>query len=122
LKTLHATFAVALTCTILATAPAGAAENVPDREGVEVAFDRQKGKIYGAYARALREQPQLKGRIDLEFTLGTDGRASRCRVVRSELGSPPLEAELCKVVEGMDFGPRSAPATIVKRIDFYPAA
>jgi TonB family protein len=102
----------------LGVAPVMAAE-APD-EAINLAFDRQKGKIYAVYARALREQPTLKGRVDLEFTVAKDGKASGCRVVRSELGSIAVEDQLCTVIEAMDFGPRKGASTVVKRIDFHP--
>ena len=101
---------------------AEAADDIPDRDAVEIAFDRQKGKIHAAYLKALHQQPEIKGRIDFAFTLETDGSASRCRVVRSELGAPALEAELCKIVEGMTFVPRKVPVSITKPIHFFPAS
>jgi periplasmic protein TonB len=104
----------------MAPASVGAAEPAANRQGVEEAFDRQKAKIYGAYTRALRQQPGLKGRVDLEFTVQKNGSASKCRVVHSEIAAPGFMSELCAAVEAMNFGPREVPATLVKRLDFFP--
>jgi TonB family protein len=100
---------------------AGAAVAVPPDEAIERAIDRQKGRLYAAYAKALRQQPRLQGRIDLQFTVEKDGRASGCRVLHSELDSAQLEHKLCQTVEAMMFDPRQAPSTVSKRFDFFPA-
>jgi len=113
---LKTVIALALTLGFSATAFAAPAD-----AAIEKALDRQKGKLYAAYSQALRQQPGLKGRIDLEFTVGTDGRAGRCRVLHSELESPQLERKLCDTVESMTFDPRQAPSTVTKRLDFFPA-
>ena len=104
--------AVGLSAPVLAAAPDAASEK---------AFDRQKGKIYAAYVKVLREQPQLQGSMDLQFTVSETGKASGCRVVRSELESPQLEGRICQVIEAMAFDPRKTSSTVVKRVEFFPA-
>ena len=44
------------------------------REEVEIVFDRNKGALYALYGRALRDQPELAGKLVLEFTIAPIGR------------------------------------------------
>ena len=39
------------------------------REEVEVVFDRNKGALYALYGRALRDKPELQGKLVLEFKI-----------------------------------------------------
>jgi len=89
---------------------------------IERALDRGKGRIYAVYAKALRENPQLKGRVQLEFTVSTSGKASNCRVVSSQLGAPEVDAQICDRIESMAFDPRTTPITVTKAVEFFPAA
>jgi len=98
-----------------------AALAAPPDAAIEQALDRQKGRLYAAYSKALKAHPGLKGRIDLEFTVSTDGKASRCRVLHSELESAQLEHKLCETIESLTFDPRQSPSSVVKRLDFFPA-
>ena len=64
------------------------------REEIELIFDRNKGAIYSLYSRALREQPELQGKMVLEFTISPTGEVTMCRVVSSELNDPELEKKI----------------------------
>ena len=90
--------------------------------GVEIAFDRNKGAIYALYGRALRETPGLKGKIVFEITIGTGGEVSSCRIKSSELDHPDLETKLVERIKLFRFPPRQSPTTVLKPIDFFPAA
>ena len=57
-------------------------------------FDRNKGAIYALYTRALRERPELQGKVVLEFTIAPSGEVTACRVVSSELSDPELERKI----------------------------
>jgi len=105
---------------VMALAFAAAAMAAPPDASIETTFDRNKGKLYAEYRKALREQPGLKGRVDLEFTVSTLGKASGCRVVRDELPAPQLVASLCDIVEAMSFDARKAPTTVTKPLTFFP--
>jgi outer membrane biosynthesis protein TonB len=97
-------------------------EQVQDRESVELTFDRNRGKIYAEYARALRSNPKLQGKLVLRIDIGTSGAVTNCRVKFSELNDPVLEAGICSRVRQFQFGPRNAPVSIDKPLDFFPAA
>jgi TonB family protein len=93
------------------------------REEVEIVFDRNKGALYALYGRALRDQPELQGKLVLEFTIAPSGEITMCRVVSSELNDPELEKKIVARVRLIKFKPADVePLTVSKPIDFFPAA
>ena len=93
------------------------------REEVEIVFDRNKGALYALYGRALRDQPELQGKLVLEFTIAPTGEITMCRVVSSELNDPELEKKIVARVRLIRFKPADVePLTVSKPIDFFPAA
>jgi protein TonB len=93
------------------------------REEVEIVFDRNKGALYALYGRALRDQPELQGKLVLEFTIAPSGEITMCRVVSSELNDPELEKKIVARVRLIRFKPAEVEAlTVSKPIDFFPAA
>ena len=92
------------------------------REEIELVFDRNKGAIYALYSRALRERPDLQGKLVLEFTIAPSGEVTMCRLVSSELGDPELENKIVLRVKLFRFEPKDVePITTTKPIDFFPA-
>ena len=98
-------------------------KNSRAREEVEIVFDRNKGALYALYGRALRDQPELQGKLVLEFTIAPSGEITMCRVVSSELKDPELEKKIVARVRLIRFKPADVePLTVSKPIDFFPAA
>jgi protein TonB len=92
------------------------------REEIELVFDRNKGAIYALYSRALREKPDLQGKLVLEFTIAPSGEVTMCRLVSSELGDPELESKIVLRVKLFRFEAKDVePITTTKPIDFFPA-
>jgi periplasmic protein TonB len=92
------------------------------REEIETVFDRNKGAIYALYSRALRENPQLQGKLVLEFTIAPTGEVTMCRIVSSELNDPDLEKKIILRVRLFHFDPKDVDSiTTTKPIDFFPA-
>lgn len=92
------------------------------REEIELVFDRNKGAIYALYNRALRDTPQLQGKIVLELTIAPWGEVTSCRVISSELNDPDLERKLVARVKLFRFDEKDVEAvTTTKPIDFFPA-
>ena len=92
------------------------------REEVELVFDRNKSAIYALYARALRDNPALQGKVVLEVTIAPTGEVTDCRVVSSDLGDAELERKLVARVKMFRFDARDvAPMTTTKPIEFFPA-
>jgi len=92
------------------------------QEEIELEFDRNKGAIYALYSRALRERPELQGKMVLEFTIAPSGEVTACRVVSSELNDPELERKIVARVKLIRFAARDVePMTTTKPIEFFPA-
>jgi periplasmic protein TonB len=91
-------------------------------EEVALEFDRQKGAIYALYTRALRDRPELQGKVVLEFTIAPSGEVTDCRVVSSELKDPELEHKIIARVKLIRFSSKDvATMTATKPIEFFPA-
>jgi TonB family protein len=100
----------------------GGGKAARSREEIELVFDRNKGRIYSLYARALRDNAELQGKLVLEFTIAPNGDVTMCRVVSSELKDPDLERKIIALVRLFHFDPKDVDAiTTTKPIDFFPA-
>jgi protein TonB len=91
-------------------------------EEIATIFDRNKGAIYSIYTRALRDKPELKGKLVLELTISPTGEIIKCDVVSSELKDPELERKLVARIKLFRFEARDVGTiTVTKPIDFFPA-
>jgi periplasmic protein TonB len=100
----------------------GGGKAARSREEIELVFDRNKGRIYSLYARALRDNAELQGKLVLEFTISPTGEVTMCRVVSSELKDPELERKIIALVRLFHFDPKDVDTiTTTKPIDFFPA-
>jgi periplasmic protein TonB len=103
-------------------ASGGGGKPARSREEIELVFDRNKGRIYSLYARALRDNAELQGKLVLEFTIAPSGDVTMCRVVSSELKDPDLERKIIALVRLFRFDPKDVDSvTTTKPIDFFPA-
>ena len=90
-------------------------------EEIAQEFDRHKGAIYALYSRALRERPELQGKMVLEFTIAPSGEVTACRVVSSELNDAELERKIVARVRQIRFAARDVePIAVTKTIEFFP--
>ena len=102
----------------------GAGNGKASRSEEEIAliFDRNKGAIYALYTRALRDKPELQGKLVLELTISPDGEVTRCAVISSELNDSELERKLVARVKLFRFEAKDVGTiTVTKPIDFFPA-
>jgi len=100
----------------------GSGKAARSEEEIATIFDRNKGAIYSIYTRALRDKPELKGKIVLELTISPGGDITRCEVVSSELNDPDLERKLVARIKLFRFEARDVGViTVTKPIDFFPA-
>jgi periplasmic protein TonB len=91
-------------------------------EEIATIFDRNKGAIYAIYNRATRSNPELQGKLVLEFTITPSGDVTGCRVVSSELHDAELENKIISLVKLIHFPAEDvAQITTTKPIDFFPA-
>jgi periplasmic protein TonB len=105
-----------------ATTRGGSGKASRSEEEIALVFDRNKGAIYALYGRALRSQPDLQGKLVLEFTIAPSGEVTECHVVSSELHDPDLERMIVARVKLFHFEAKDvAPITTTKPIEFVPA-
>ena len=91
-------------------------------EEIATIFDRNKGAIYAIYNRATRSNPELQGKLVLEFTITPSGDVTGCRVISSELHDAELENKIISLVKLIHFPAEDvAQITTTKPIDFFPA-
>ncbi|HTT05083.1 MAG TPA: AgmX/PglI C-terminal domain-containing protein [Steroidobacteraceae bacterium] len=92
-------------------------------EEIALVFDRNKGAIYALYERVLRQQPDLQGKLVLQFTIAPDGEVTECHVVSSELHNPDLERMIVARVKLFRFEAKNVAAiTTIKPIEFVPTS
>jgi len=90
-------------------------------EEIDLMFDRNKGAIYALYTRVLRDEPDLQGKLVLEFTISPAGDVTECHVVSSELKDPDLERKIVARVKLFRFEAKDvAVITTTKPIEFLP--
>ncbi len=90
-------------------------------EAIQRIFDRNKGKLYALYNRALRRDPTLRGKLVLRLTIDAGGRVTACEIVSSELNHPTLEQRLVARIKLFDFGAMEVLATTVTLSHRIPA-
>jgi TonB family protein len=96
----------------------------PSRSSDEIAlvFTRNKGSIDSMYARALRDNPALQGKVVLELTIAPSGDITAARIVSSELNDKEFESKLLARIKLFKFEAKDvASLTATKPIDFFPA-
>ena len=92
------------------------------REEIEMVFDRNKAAIYALYNRALRDNPQLQGKVVVQLTIAPTGEVTDCKVLSSELKDEELERKLVARIKMFRFDDRDVEIiTTTKPIDFFPA-
>jgi protein TonB len=102
-------------------AKGGSGKPSRSQEEIALVFDRNKGAIYALYGRALRDIPDLQGKLVLEFTIAPSGEVTECHVVSSELKNPELESKIVARVKLFRFEAKDVAAiTSTKPIEFVP--
>lgn len=90
-------------------------------EEIELVFQKNKGRIFSLYNRALRKDPTLQGKIVLELTIAPSGQVTKVRIISTELNNKTLEQQLIARVKLFRFQARQVDTLIVKYpIDFLP--
>jgi TonB family protein len=89
---------------------------------VELVFDRNKSALYAIYSRALRESPELQGKLVVQLTITPSGDVSACHVISSELNNQDLERKLVARIRMFRFDAKDVESlTATKPIEFFPA-
>lgn len=94
------------------------------RDGSDVAqiLDANKGAVFALYTRALRDNPNLQGKVVMELVIAPTGEVTGCRIVSSELNDPDLERKLVARIKLIRFPAMDVePLTVTHPIEFFPA-
>jgi len=105
-----------------ATRGGGSGKASRSADEIALVFTRNKGAIDSMYARALRDNPALQGKVVLEITIAPSGEITAARIVSSDLNDPEFESKLLARVRLFKFDAKDvATLTATKPIDFFPA-
>jgi periplasmic protein TonB len=105
-----------------ATRAGGSGKASRSADEIALVFTRNKGAIDAMYARALRDNPALQGKVVIELTIAPSGDITAARVVSTELNDPEFENKLLARIRLFKFDAKDVAAlTATKPIDFFPA-
>ena len=105
-----------------ATRAGGSGKASRSADEIALVFTRNKGAIDAMYARALRDNPALQGKVVIELTIAPSGDITAARVVSSDLNDPEFESKLLARIRLFKFEAKDVAAlTATKPIDFFPA-
>jgi protein TonB len=105
-----------------ATRAGGSGKASRSADEIALVFTRNKGAIDAMYARALRDNPALQGKVVIEITITPAGDISAARIISSELKEPEFESKLLARIRLFKFEAKDvATLTATKPIDFFPA-
>jgi outer membrane biosynthesis protein TonB len=91
-------------------------------ESIRRVFEQHKGAVYAIYNRALRKDPEIRGKYVFHIVIEPSGAISKIELISSELGNNALEQKLLTRIRVIDFGPEDVVATPVNyRFDFLPS-
>jgi TonB family protein len=89
---------------------------------IALVFTKNKGAIDAMYARALRDNPALQGKVVIELTIAPSGDITAAHIISSELKDPEFENKLLARIRLFKFEAKDVAAlTATKPIDFFPA-
>jgi TonB family protein len=105
-----------------ATRAGGSGKASRSADEIALVFTRNKGAIDAMYARALRDNPALQGKVVIELTIAPSGDITAAKVLSSDLNDPEFEAKLLARIRLFKFDAKDvATLTATKPIDFFPA-
>ena len=105
-----------------ATRAGGSGKASRSADEIALVFTRNKGAIDAMYARALRDNPALQGKVVIELTIAPSGDITAARVVSSDLNDPEFESKLLARIRLFKFDAKDvATLTATKPIDIFPA-
>jgi TonB family protein len=105
-----------------ATRGGGSGKASRSADEIALVFTKNKGAIDAMYARALRDNPALQGKVVLELTIAPSGDVTAARIVSSELNDKEFESKLLARIRLFKFDAKDvAMLTATKPIDFFPA-
>lgn len=74
-----------------------------DRDQIAAVINRNKGQIIYCYEQGLQRDPDLRGRVSVDFTIGSNGRITTAKVAQSSLESKSVESCMVAKMRGWQF-------------------
>lgn len=91
-------------------------------ESIRREMDKNRGRIFTLYNRALRKNPALQGRFVFEMVIAPSGTVVDITLISSQLGDEILNRKILSRVKLISFGDRDVSETVVNySFDFFPA-
>ena len=84
-----------------------------ERSTVDITVKSNMSRFRSCYVRESRKFPNLSGRIDVKFTLNTDGTVKETSIASSSLKSPLVEKCVQQQLMGLQFEPQKAETEMV---------
>src|SRR5581483_10005549 len=117
---------------LVQTRKAAIEENLSDMratsEGIELNHsaiseiaNQNKEKLFQLYSRRLRQKPNIKGSVTIEFVISPEGKVLRCHILSTSLSDPIFESEIVKEILQWKFpsGEKGA-TTVLYPLSFSP--
>jgi periplasmic protein TonB len=105
-----------------ATRAGGSGRASRSADEIALVFTKNKGAIDALYARALRDNPALQGKVVIELTIAPSGDITAARIISTELKDSEFENKLLARIRLFKFEAKDVAAlTATKPIDFFPA-
>ena len=105
-----------------ATRAGGSGKASRSADEIALVFTKNKGAIDAMYARALRDNPALQGKVVLELVIAPSGDITAARIISSDLNDKEFESKLLARIRLFKFDAKDVGTlTATKPIDFFPA-
>ena len=93
------------------------------REEIDQYLDKNKSALYTLYNRAVRENPDMQGVVEVKMTIAPTGEVSNCLISKSQLNNEDFEKKLCQRIKLFKFESKDvAPLELTKPYSFFPAS
>lgn len=86
------------------TGSAEALGHRPDQSVMNIIMRRQ-GRITYLYEKYLKRNPNLRGKISVEFVIAANGFVTSARIIESTVNHPQLERDIINLVKRLKFDP-----------------
>ena len=74
-------------------------------QSVMSVVNSRMGRITWLYEKYLKRQPNLRGKVSVEFTIAANGFVTSVRILESTVNHPQLESDIINLVKRLKFDP-----------------
>lgn len=75
------------------------------RTTVDMTIKENMNRFRACYLKEVGKNPNLGGRVDVQFSINPEGRIKGARILESSLGNEAVEACLLRQIQGLTFDP-----------------